>query len=91
MLSCLTKWSSAKDILEHRQCANESVALQKLEGARKAAENAIHVCLVDEQVNKAVLGANGAATAARVAAVKGVQNQVDGKFCKTDVQDDSFG
>ncbi|KAK1561823.1 hypothetical protein Q3G72_021095 [Acer saccharum] len=65
--------------------ANESVALQKLEGARKAAENAIHVCRVDEQVNKAVLGANVAATAARVAAVKVVQNWVDGKFCDTDV------
>ncbi|KAK1556668.1 hypothetical protein Q3G72_009810 [Acer saccharum] len=65
--------------------ANESVALQKLEGARKAAENAIHVCWVDEQVNKAILGANGAATAARVAAVKVVQNRVDGKFCGTDV------
>ncbi|KAK0579725.1 hypothetical protein LWI29_030550 [Acer saccharum] len=61
--------------------ANESVALQKLEGARKTAENAIHVCRVDEQVNKAVLGANGAATAA----VKVVQNRVDGKFCGTDV------
>ncbi|KAK1553087.1 hypothetical protein Q3G72_028588 [Acer saccharum] len=51
--------------------ANESIALQKLEGARKAAENAIHVCRADEQVNKAVLGANGAVTAARVAAVSG--------------------
>ncbi|KAK0598285.1 hypothetical protein LWI29_033284 [Acer saccharum] len=56
------------------------------EGARKAAENAIHVCRVDEQVNKAVLGANGASTAARVAAVKVVQNRVDGKFCDTVIQ-----
>ena len=61
------------------------ILILKSQGARKAAENAIHVCLVDEQVNKAVLGANGAATAARVAAVKVVQNRVDGKFCDTDV------
>ncbi|KAK1554533.1 hypothetical protein Q3G72_013627 [Acer saccharum] len=59
--------------------------LRAVLGARKAAENAIHVCRVDEQVNKAVLGANRAATAARVAAVKAVQNRVDGKFCDTDV------
>ncbi|KAK4851644.1 hypothetical protein QYF36_017120 [Acer negundo] len=62
--------------------ANESVALQKLEGARKATENAIHICRVDEQVNKAVLGANGAATAARVAAIKVVQNRVDARLAK---------
>ncbi|KAK2659541.1 hypothetical protein Ddye_006074 [Dipteronia dyeriana] len=59
--------------------------LRAVQGARKAAENAIHVCRVDEQVNKAVLGANRAATAARVAAVKAVQNRMDGKFCDTDV------
>jgi hypothetical protein len=40
---------------------------------------------VDEQVNKAVMAANRAATAARVAAVKAVQNRMDGKFCDTNV------
>lgn len=46
-------------------------------------ENAIHLRPVDEHVNKAVMAANRAATAARVAAVKAVQNRIDGKFCDT--------
>lgn len=37
---------------------------------------------VDEQVIRAVAAANKAATAARVAAVKAVQNQIDGKLCE---------
>lgn len=40
---------------------------------------------MDELVNKAVHAANRAATAARVAAVKAVQNRIDGKFCDTNV------
>lgn len=36
---------------------------------------------MDEQVNKSVVAANRAATAARVAAIKAVQNRMDGKFC----------
>lgn len=52
-----------------------------MQAARKAAENAIHLQQVDEQVNRAVAAANRAATAARVAAVKAVQNQMEGKFC----------
>ncbi|KAF8023618.1 hypothetical protein BT93_F0967 [Corymbia citriodora subsp. variegata] len=55
--------------------------LRAIQAARKAAENAIHLRRVDEQVNKAVLAASRAATAARVAAVKAVQNRMDGKFC----------
>ncbi|KAL2467720.1 histone H3 K4-specific methyltransferase SET7/9 family protein [Forsythia ovata] len=55
--------------------------LQAVQAARKTAENAIHLRRVDEQVNKAVMAANRAATAARVAAVKAVQNRIDGKFC----------
>ncbi|XP_044474444.1 radial spoke head 10 homolog B-like [Mangifera indica] len=58
--------------------------LRAVEGARKAADHAIHLHRVDEQVNKAVLAANRAATAARVAAVKAVQNRMDGKFCDID-------
>lgn len=54
--------------------------LVAVQAARRAAENAVHLRRVDEQVNKAVMGANRAATAARVAAVKAVQNQMDGRF-----------
>ncbi|KAK6114851.1 hypothetical protein DH2020_007120 [Rehmannia glutinosa] len=57
--------------------------LRAVQAARKTAENAIHLRRVDEQVNKAVVAANRAATAARVAAVKAVQNRIDGKFCDT--------
>ena len=57
----------------------------ELQAARKTAENAINLHRVDEQVNKAVIAANRAATAARVAAVKAVQNRMHGKFCDTDV------
>ncbi|KAL6954270.1 hypothetical protein U1Q18_044504 [Sarracenia purpurea var. burkii] len=59
--------------------------LRAVQAARKTAENAIHLVRVDEQVNKAVMAANRAATAARVAAVKAVQNRMDGKFCDTDI------
>ncbi|XP_059630774.1 uncharacterized protein LOC132273745 [Cornus florida] len=61
------------------------VVLRAVQAARKAAENAIHLRRLDEQVSKAVVAANRAATAARVAAVKAVQNRMDGKFCDTDV------
>lgn len=54
-----------------------------MKAARKTAENAINLRRVDEQVNKATVFANKAATAARVAAVKAVQNRMDGKFCDT--------
>lgn len=58
-----------------------SICLFLLQAARKTAENAINVRRVDEQVNKSVVAANRAATAARVAAIKAVQNRMDGKFC----------
>lgn len=57
---------------------------QAVQAARRTAENAFHIRLVDEQVNRAVMAANRAATAARVAAIKAVQNRIDGKFCDTD-------
>ncbi|KAL0351474.1 UNVERIFIED_CONTAM: hypothetical protein Scaly_1536100 [Sesamum calycinum] len=59
--------------------------LRAVQAARKTAENAIHLRRVDEQVNKAVVAANRAATAARVAAVRAVQNRIDGKFCDTNI------
>lgn len=55
----------------------------ELQAARKTAENAINLKRVDDQVNRAVIAANRSATAARVAAVKAVQNRMDGKFCDT--------
>ncbi|CAA0840841.1 Histone H3 K4-specific methyltransferase SET7/9 family protein [Striga hermonthica] len=55
--------------------------LRAVQGARKTAENAIHLRSVDEKVSKAVFAANRAAMAARVAAVKAVQNRIHGKFC----------
>ncbi|XP_060198057.1 uncharacterized protein LOC132627025 [Lycium barbarum] len=55
--------------------------LRAVQAARKAAENAIKLRRVDEQVKKAVMAANRAATAARVAAIKAVQNQMEGNFC----------
>lgn len=59
--------------------------LYKMQASRKAARNAINLPRLDEQVNKAVVAANRAATAARVAAIKAVQNRMDGKFCDSDV------
>lgn len=57
--------------------------LRAVQAARKAAENAIKLRRVDDQVKKAVTAANRAATAARVAAIKAVQNQMNGNFCDT--------
>ncbi|XP_050214067.1 uncharacterized protein LOC126665341 [Mercurialis annua] len=59
--------------------------LRAVQAARRTAENAVRLYRVDDQVNKAVQGANRAATAARVAAVKAVQNRMDGKFCDTHI------
>lgn len=55
--------------------------LRAVEAARKAARDAVQIRPVDDKVNKAVMAANKAATAARVAAVKAVQNRIRGKFC----------
>ncbi|XP_027332250.1 phosphatidylinositol 4-phosphate 5-kinase 2-like [Abrus precatorius] len=63
---------------------NDSI-LRAVQAARKTAENAINLPRKDEQVSKAVIAANRAATAARVAAVKAVQNRMGGKFCNIDV------
>lgn len=46
-----------------------------------AAEKATKVPQVEEQVKQAISAANKAATAARVAAARAVQNQKDDKFC----------
>ncbi|KAG6432626.1 hypothetical protein SASPL_104207 [Salvia splendens] len=59
--------------------------LRAVQAARKTAENAIHLPRVDEQVNKAVVAANRASTAARVAAIKAVQNRIHGQFSDTNL------
>ncbi|XP_010471961.1 PREDICTED: uncharacterized protein LOC104751660 [Camelina sativa] len=53
-----------------------------VQSARERAKKGVNQRRVDEQVVRAVAAANKAATAARVAAVKAVQNQMDGKICE---------
>ncbi|XP_071720249.1 uncharacterized protein [Rutidosis leptorrhynchoides] len=53
-----------------------SKVLNAIQEARRAAEKAYDVAKVDERVNRAVAGANRAANAARVAAIKAVQKQM---------------
>lgn len=58
----------------------------KLQAASNSAEKAINLPRADEQVKKAGLDTNRAATTARVVVVvKAFQNQMDGKFCNTNV------
>ncbi|XP_068314042.1 uncharacterized protein [Pyrus communis] len=71
--------------LKHPLLPLTDALVRAVQAAGKAAENAVNLQRVDEQVNKAVMAANRAATAARVAAVKAVQNGMDGKFCDTNV------
>ncbi|KAL1352850.1 hypothetical protein HN51_016830 [Arachis hypogaea] len=54
-----------------------SKVLNVVQEARRAAEKAYDVAKVDERVNRAVAAANRAANAARVAAVKAVQMQMN--------------
>ncbi|KAG6507850.1 hypothetical protein ZIOFF_033203 [Zingiber officinale] len=68
-------------ILKMPLCTSEPSVQHAVQAAQKAAESSILVPRVDSQVNKAVAAANRAATAARVAAIKAVQNRIDGKFC----------
>nr|XP_043608937.1 uncharacterized protein LOC122580849 [Erigeron canadensis] len=53
-----------------------SKVLNAIQEARRAAEKAYDIAKVDERVNRAVAGANRAANAARVAAIKAVQKQM---------------
>lgn len=69
--------------LKHPMPPLTDVVLRAIQAARKTAENAINLKRVEDQVNNAAIAANKAATAARVAAVKAVQNRMDGKFCET--------
>ncbi|KAK7351128.1 hypothetical protein VNO77_10349 [Canavalia gladiata] len=71
--------------LKHPLPPMSEAVLRAVQAARKTADSAINLNRVDDQVNKAVIAANKAATAARVAAVKAVQNRMDGNFCDTQV------
>ncbi|CAL0307855.1 unnamed protein product [Lupinus luteus] len=71
--------------LKHSLPRLTDAILRAVQAARKTAENAINLRRKDDEVNKAVIAASRAATAARVAAVKAVQNRMGGKFCDTDV------
>ncbi|KAM5564182.1 phosphatidylinositol 4-phosphate 5-kinase 4-like [Rosa sericea] len=71
--------------LKHPLLPLNDAVVRAVQAARRAAQNAANLRRVDEQVNKAVMASNRAATAARVAAVKAVQNRMDGKFCDTNV------
>ncbi|CAH8313026.1 unnamed protein product [Eruca vesicaria subsp. sativa] len=53
-----------------------------VQSAREMGRRGVNQRRVDEEVVRAVAAANKAATAARVAAVKAVQNQMDGKLCE---------
>ncbi|KAG6602084.1 Phosphatidylinositol 4-phosphate 5-kinase 1, partial [Cucurbita argyrosperma subsp. argyrosperma] len=67
--------------LKHPLPPLTDLVLAAVQAARKTAANAIKISPVDGEVNKAVVAANRAANAARVAAVKAVQNRMKGKFC----------
>jgi len=77
------EWDSG--ILKNLLPLSDSALQRALQAARRAADSAVHLPRVEEQVNKAVMAANRAATAARVAAIKAVQNRIDGKLCFIDV------
>ncbi|KAJ4712603.1 Phosphatidylinositol 4-phosphate 5-kinase 1 [Melia azedarach] len=57
-------------------CVSHSKVLNAVQEAQRASAKAYEVAMVEERVNKAVAAANKAANAARVAAVKAVQNQM---------------
>lgn len=71
--------------LKHSLPPQTQAVLTSAQAARRTAENAINHPRNDDQVEKAVMAANRAATAARVAAVKAVQDRMGGKFCDDQV------
>jgi hypothetical protein len=71
---CNSLWNGILNVL---------LLLCNYQAAQRASENAFRLPRVYEQVHKVVMAANRAATAARVAAIKAVQNRMDGKFCDT--------
>ncbi|KAF8769506.1 hypothetical protein HU200_006543 [Digitaria exilis] len=77
------EWDSG--ILKNSLSLSDPAVQRALQASRRAADSAFHLPRVDDQVSKAVMAANRAATAARVAAIKAVQNRIDGKLCFIDV------
>ncbi|GMH00266.1 hypothetical protein Nepgr_002105 [Nepenthes gracilis] len=71
------KWDYGN--LKTQSTPPEDSVLRAVQSARKAADNAIRLWQVDNLVDHAVIAAKRAATAARVAAVKAIQNSMDGK------------
>lgn len=68
---------------ESSLAVDHAKVLHAVQEARRAAEKAAELVNVDERVKRAVAAANKAATAARVAAVKAVQNQMhENEECK---------
>ncbi|POO03105.1 MORN motif [Trema orientale] len=61
---------------ESPRTISHSRVLNAVQEAQRAAERAHNLAKVDERVNRSLAGANKAANAARVAAVKAVQNQM---------------
>ncbi|KAJ4879626.1 histone H3 K4-specific methyltransferase SET7/9 family protein [Raphanus sativus] len=76
------EWDSGKLVTFLDPTTSEPVR-RAVQAARETAKKAVNRRRVDEQVSLAVAAANKAATAARVAAVKAVQNQMDGNFCQS--------
>ncbi|CAN7110183.1 unnamed protein product [Brassica rapa subsp. narinosa] len=72
VLSCPTEQTTRPD---SSFSISHSKVLDTVQQARKAAEKAREVVKVEERVNRAVMVANRAANAARVAATKAVQTQ----------------
>ncbi|KAJ9556123.1 hypothetical protein OSB04_010737 [Centaurea solstitialis] len=70
--------SASEDVFlpESSTSVSHARVLKAVQEARHIAEKAVGVAQVDERVNRAITAANRAANAARVAAVKAVQNQI---------------
>ncbi|KAJ9549807.1 hypothetical protein OSB04_022350 [Centaurea solstitialis] len=69
--------STSRDtFLSGSTSVSHAKVLKAVQEARRIAEKAVIVANVDERVNRAVTAANRAANAARVAAVKAVQNRM---------------
>ncbi|KAH7833658.1 hypothetical protein Vadar_008495 [Vaccinium darrowii] len=76
--------STQDNLPETSLAISHSKVLIAVQESRQASMQAVNIANVDERVNKAVAAANKAANAARVAAVKAVQNQMHHDNCNSD-------
>ncbi|WOL18504.1 hypothetical protein Cni_G27301 [Canna indica] len=67
-------------ILKNSLLPSDPAIERNTEAARKASENATLLPSMEDQVKKAVSAAKKAATAARVASIRAIQNQKKGRF-----------